>query len=97
VPELDTPLAPTMDFVQSLAVNISEINKQMRLQAFTALPQVFIPTMSTAPNPANPFGNNLNQPPTDPVKPPAHAITVRDKWITYILPMLVQVSKNCLA
>lgn len=87
VAELDTPATPNVDFVQSLAVNISEINKQMRLQAFTALPQVFIPTMSTVPSPFD----NANKPPTDPVKPVAHEITVKDKWITYIIPMLVQV------
>jgi len=71
------------DLVQSLAVNISEINKQMRLQAFTALPQIILPTMSTGPN--------LFAPSDFPTRPPAQPVTVRDQWLTYILPMIVQV------
>ena len=73
----------SIDFVESLAMNISEINKQMRLQAFTA-PQIFIPSMSTAPNVIN-----MNQP-NDPSMP-IRQITYRDQWLTYILPMIIQV------
>jgi hypothetical protein len=84
-PPLDQLLSPPVfakrsaDLVQSLATNITEINKQMRLQAFTALPQLFVPTMSPA------------APSTGPTRAPALPTTAADRWPTYLLPLLVQV------
>ena len=81
-----------VDFVKSLAVNISEINKQMREQAFTAMAQVFIPTMGTKPTDTN-FANPS---PNDPITPPSHTITVKDKWMTYLIPMIIQVAASAI-
>lgn len=81
-----------VDFVKSLAVNITEINKQMREQAFTAMAQVFIPTMGTKPIDPN-FNNPL---PNDPITPPSHTITVKDKWVTYLIPMIIQVAASAI-
>lgn len=90
-----TIIMPTTNIISDVKINLSnsfgyamnnkEFNRQF-MQAFTA-PQMFIPSMST--RAGLDFGNGELPPP--PSKGEERDITFRDHWITYLLPMILQV------
>lgn len=87
----------------AFSINDSTINK-VNVQPFTAA-QVFIPSFSTAPNifnlkppggkpvpgGGNQFDPNGGDPNGMPEEPPPRDITYKDRWWTYLLPMVLQV------
>ena len=90
-----TIIMPTTNIISDVKINLSNIfgyamnNKELNrqfMQAFTA-PQMFIPSMST--RAGLDFGNGELPPP--PSKGEERDITFRDHWITYLLPMILQV------
>lgn len=75
-----------------VASNMGGIHRQIQLPAFTALPQLSpistIPNMFNLKLPGGEFG-----PPDDGQQrpPPPPEITFKDRWYTYLIPMILQV------
>jgi hypothetical protein len=76
--------------------NNNNIDRQVGLQAFTAA-QMLLPSMSTIPNIINlkPPGNGPGGPGDFMGMPPdenqQHEVTFKDRWLTYLFPMILQV------
>lgn len=75
---------PSAFLAYAVANHTPIVMRQMFDPMFTA-PQMFIPSLSTLPNNMmNPNGDAPNEPP-----PPDN--TYKDRWITYLVPMILQV------
>lgn len=78
-----TTTTPASVIINAVLMNHTQIMRQMFDPMFTA-PQMFIPSMSTLPNNMmNPNGGEPEPAPPD--------NTYKDRWITYLVPMILQV------
>ena len=77
-----------INYAYAVNNNNNQVKRQF-MQAFTA-PQMFIPSMSTRASFGD-FGGQLPPPLFPPHSKEEHEITFRDHWITYLVPMILQV------